>query len=305
MSADSEQDKKQNLWYIRRSNKVKGPFPSGTLRRFILLGRVKTTDQVSRDNKNWQEVMSVPEVVPREVRKAAAEGHLDEVLPVRLSEDERTGRERRRKADSETYDNLRKGQRRKDEPELVQRHRNAKQELLREEKKSRRTPYLGIIASTILVLVLIGVGLYIGAPSAIPDPDCSAKAAPGVNWRSCYLDAVSSESVNLEGAILNSSILRAAKLSGSIFRQADMQYADLSGSDLSYAEFNSARMKGINLQNADLTNADLRNSDLTYANLKNSRLGGARIEGARLGKAIWIDGTVCATGSVGRCIRPK
>ncbi len=305
MSADSEQDKKRNLWFIRRSNKIKGPFPSGTLRRFILLGRIQPTDQVSMDRKNWQQVMDVPEVVPREVRKAAAEGHLDEVLPIHLGEDERTGVERRRKEKAKAYDNLRKGQRRKDEPELIQRHRNAKQELLREEKKSRRTPYLGVIASAILVVLLIGVGLYIGAPSAIPDPDCNAKAAPGVNWRSCYLEAVSSESANMEGAILNSSIMRSAKLSGTVFKQADMQYADLSGSDLSYAEFNSARMKGINLQNADLTNADLRNSDLTFANLKNSRLGGARMEGARLEKAIWIDGTVCATGSVGKCYKSK
>jgi len=304
MSADSEQDKKQDLWYIRRSDKVKGPFPSGTLRRFILVGRIKPTDQVSMDRKSWQEVMEVPEVVPRQVRKAAAEGHLDEILPVHLSEDERTGIERRRKEEAEIYDNQRKGQRRIDEHELVKRHRNAKQELLREEKKSRRTPFFGVIASTILVLVLIGVGLYIGAPSAIPDPDCSAKAGPGVNWRNCYLDAVSSESANMQGAILNSSILRTARLSGASLRQADMRYADLSGSDLSYAEFNSARMKGVNLQNADLTNADLRNSDLTFANLKNSRLGGARLEGARLEKAIWIDGTVCATGSVGKCIKP-
>jgi uncharacterized protein YjbI with pentapeptide repeats len=304
MSEQAGQDKKQNLWYIRRADKVKGPFPSGTLRRFILLGRINPTDQVSMDRKSWQDVMQVPEVVPREVRKAAAEGHLDDVLPVRLSEDERTGVERRRKADASNYANQRKAQRRKDEPELVQRHRNAKQVLLQEAKQRRRTPYFGIAASGILVLVLIGAGLYIGSPNDIPDPDCSAKAGPGVNWRSCYLDAVSAESANLEGAILNSSILRMAKLTGSIFRQADMQYADMSGSDLSYSEFNSARMKGINLQNVDLTNADLTNADLTYANLKNSRLGGARIDGARLEKAIWTDGTVCAAGSVGRCLKP-
>jgi len=305
MSAESENDKKQKLWYIRRSGKIKGPFPSGTLRRFILLGRVKPTDKVSQDKKSWHAVMEVPEVVPPRVREAAAEGHLDDVLPIRLGEDERSGLERRSKADDTDFQNQRKAQRRREEPELLQRHRNAKLELRKQAKLRRRVPYFGVIASSLLVLVLIGLGLYIGTPNATPDPDCNAKAAPGVNWRNCRLGALSSESSNMEGANLNSSVLRMARFTGSIFNRADMQYADLSGSDLSYAEFIAARMKGINLQNADLTNADLSNSDLTYANLKNSRLGGARMEGARLEKAIWIDGTICGLGSVGKCIRSQ
>ncbi len=303
MTVESEKDKKQKLWYIRRSGKIKGPFPSGTLRRFILVGRVKPSDQVSLDRKKWQGVMEVPEVVPPEVRKAAAQGHLDDVLPTQLGEDERTGEERRHSS-AKDYANQRKGQRRREEPELVQRHRNAKSELRKLAKKRRRTPYLGVVASSLLVSVLIGAGLYIGTPDAIPDPDCSAKPGPGVNWRNCRMDAVRSESANLQGANLNSSVLRRAKFSGAIFSQADMRYADLSGSDLSYAEFSTARMKGINLQSADLTNADLNHSDLTYANLKNSRLGGARLDGAKLEKAIWIDGSVCGPGSVGKCVKP-
>ena len=303
MPAESGKDKKQKLWFIRRSGKVQGPFPSGTLRRFILLGRVKPTDQVSLDKEQWQSVMNVPEVVPPEVRKAAAEGHLEDVLPTHLGEDERAGLERRRTAEDKEYKKQRKGQRRQDEPELVQRHRIAKAELRKLAKKRRKTPFTGLVVVSILVLLMVGVGLYIGAPDAIPDPDCSAQAGPGVNWRNCRLDAVKSESANLEGAILNSSVLRMARFSGSNFNLADMQYADLSGSDLSYAEFSDAKMKGINLQNADLTYADLTNSDLSYANLKDSKLGGAKMGGARLDKAIWIDGSICSSGSLGKCIR--
>jgi len=295
-------DGRQKLWFVRRSGSVQGPFPSGTLRRFMLLGRVKPSDQVSMDKKTWQGVMEVPEVVPPEIRKAADEGNLYDVLPARLGEDERTGIERRGKAGEKEYKNLRKGQRRQDEPELVKRHQIAKTELIKLGKK-RRTPYLGSIVVSILVCLLLGIGLYIGSPDAIPDPNCTAKAGPGVNWRNCRLDAVRSESANLEGAILNSTTMRMAHLSGSIFNLADLQYADLSGSDLSYTEFSDAKMKGINLQNADLTYADLSNSDLSYANLKNSKLGGAKIGGARLDKAIWIDGSVCGPGSVGKCIK--
>lgn len=303
MSDEPVQDKKQKLWYIRRSESVQGPFPSGTLRRFVLLGRVKLTDQVSTDKLQWQSVKNVPEVVPPEVRKAAAEGHLEDVLPVHLREDERAGTERRRMSSSKQYENQRKGQRRQDEPELMQRHRLAKAELLQLAKKRRRIPFVALVVTSLLVMFTVGVGLYIGVPDSIQDPDCNAKAGPGVNWRNCRLDSVRSESVNLEGAILNSSTLRMAKLSGAVFNLADLQYADLSGSDLSYAEFNNAKMKGINLQSADLTYADLTNSDLSYANLRGSNMGGAKISGARFDKAIWIDGTVCRLGSLGRCIK--
>jgi hypothetical protein len=302
MPAEQAKDNKQKLWFIRRGETIKGPFPSGTLRRFMLLGRVVPSDQVSLDRKNWQGVMDVPEVVPPEIRKAAAEGNLYEVLPTRLGEDERKGTERRNKKEDIKYENQRKGQRRQEESGLVKRHQLSKTQLI-ELYKKRKTPYLAFLVVSIVVFLTLGIGLYIGAPDEIPDPDCNAKAAPGVNWRNCRLDAVKSESVNMRGAILNSSILRLAKFSGGIFNKADMQYADLSGSDLSYSEIADAKMKGINLQNADLTNADLTNSDLSYANLKNSKLGGAKIDGARLSKAIWIDGSVCGPGSVGKCVK--
>jgi hypothetical protein len=300
--AEKDNKQKQKLWFVRRDKSIKGPFPSGTVRRFMLLGRVLPSDQVSTDRKSWQSVMDVPEVVPPEVRKAAAEGDLYEVLPGRLREDERSGVERRNKAEDIKYQNQRKGQRRQNEAERVKRHQLAKTQLI-ELYKKRKTPYIGFIVVSILILVSIGVGLYIGSPEIIPDPDCRTQPAPGVNWRSCRMDALKAESANLQGAILNSSVMRMARLSGSILSQADMQYADLSGADLSYTEITDARMKGINLQNADLTSADLSNSDLSYANLNGCNLGGANLEGARLDKSIWIDGSTCAYGSLGECIK--
>ena len=302
MPAEQEKDNKQKLWFLRRGDSIKGPFPGGTLRRFMLLGRVVPSDEVSLDRKSWKGIMDVPEAVPPEIRKAAAEGKLYEVLQASLIEDERRGVERRSKAEDLKYRDQRKGQRRQQEPELIKRHQLAKTQLI-ELYKKRSTPYLAFVVVSVLVVVAVSAGLYIGAPDAIPDPDCNAQAAPGVNWRNCRFGAVSSESANLQGAILNSSILRMAKLSGSDLKNADMQYADLSGSDLSYSVIADAKMKGINLQSADLTNVDLSNSDLSYANLKDSKLGGAKIDGVKLTKAIWIDGSVCGPGSIGKCVK--
>ena len=69
-------------------------------------------------------------------------------------------------------------------------------------------------------------------------------------------------------------------------RWADLPDADLSGGDLRRSDLSRA-----NLQGADLSDADLRGADLSHA-----RLGGADLSGA-----LWVDGTVCANGSVGRC----
>lgn len=64
--------------------------------------------------------------------------------------------------------------------------------------------------------------------------------------------------------------------------------------------------KGVDWHGCDksgylLVGADLRNTDLTDANLFGANLSHARLEGANLSRAVWVDGHVCAEGSVGEC----
>ncbi len=44
---------KQKLWYVKHKGEVLGPFPSGAVRRSLLLGQVALTDEVSFDGKKW------------------------------------------------------------------------------------------------------------------------------------------------------------------------------------------------------------------------------------------------------------
>jgi len=48
-------DKKaiSQIWYTRRGSEVKGPFPIGQIRRYVLLGRIRETDEVSTDGETW------------------------------------------------------------------------------------------------------------------------------------------------------------------------------------------------------------------------------------------------------------
>jgi hypothetical protein len=299
---EEESDRgKQKLWYLRREGKVNGPFPAGSVRRFLLLGRVRPGDDVSFDKKNWRPVLDVPEVVPPEIRKAATDGTLHELLADLMREDERTGRERRSRADDIKFREQRKGERREDESEVLQRRRKAKTEL-RELGRQRKKPYLTTLVVTALVVSAIGYGFYLGSPPAIPEPDCRAAAAPGVNWRNCRLEGVRAESMDLSGALLNNAVLRQARFSGSRFSGGDLRYADFTAADLSYADLKGSAMKGASLRKADLTYADLTGADLSFVDLQGARLGGANLGKVRLDNAIWTDGKTCKPGSIGKCV---
>ena len=53
-----------NTWFIRRRGEVIGPYPGGLVSRYILLGRVQETDEVSSDGREWLLVSDVPELIP-------------------------------------------------------------------------------------------------------------------------------------------------------------------------------------------------------------------------------------------------
>ena len=100
------------------------------------------------------------------------------------------------------------------------------------------------------------------------------------------------------------------------FPEADLDQADLSEANLSLANFSKARLADArlveaNLRLTDLRGADLRGADfsdakltwakLQKANLQDAILDDANLNGANFSGAIWIDGSECAPGSVGRC----
>ena len=54
-------------WYVQKGSRVLGPFSASEVGRFLLLGRVRSTDRVSRDGELWEPVTQVPELVPEEL----------------------------------------------------------------------------------------------------------------------------------------------------------------------------------------------------------------------------------------------
>lgn len=85
------------------------------------------------------------------------------------------------------------------------------------------------------------------------------------------------------------------------FVGAKLEEANLKGLNLSGADFRGADLEKANLQGANLTDCNFKNADLEEVNLKGANIKGTSFSGAELEYAIWIDGRVCAEGSVGGC----
>ncbi len=287
---------------MRRGGEVKGPFPVGSIRSFVLLGRLGLDDEVSADQERWFRVGDVEPLVPPEVRDADTEEGRQRLLRARLREDERF-RERRSDKVSPELERRRRGDRRAPEPEVIL-HRREGRKWLSEVYRCRER-YLGpgLCWTVMLALVLgIGVFVYTHLPSEPQsEPQCGAAAGPGVDWRNCALEGTQAAGADLKHARLDNADLRGADLHGADMSGAQLSYANLSTADLRYANLTGATLKGAGLRNAKLTNARFNGADLTYVDLRGAEIGGAIFDGARLDKAIWIDGRICAVGSVGVC----
>lgn len=76
-------------WYVQKGSRVLGPFSPTEVGRFLLLGRVRNTDRVSRDGELWEPVTQVPELVPEELLDLDNESGWARFLDARASGDER------------------------------------------------------------------------------------------------------------------------------------------------------------------------------------------------------------------------
>ena len=81
-------------WYVQKGSRVLGPFSANEVGRFLLLGRMRSTDRVSRDGELWEPVTQVPELVPEELLDLDSTPGWARFLDSRSVGDERRGGER-------------------------------------------------------------------------------------------------------------------------------------------------------------------------------------------------------------------
>jgi len=79
----------ESQWYVQKGSRVQGPFSTTEVGRFLLLGRVRNTDRVSRDGELWEPVTQVPELIPEELLNLQSDEGWNQFLKIRADEDER------------------------------------------------------------------------------------------------------------------------------------------------------------------------------------------------------------------------
>lgn len=318
----------KQLWYTRRGMAVRGPFPAQQISRFILLGRIQDSDELSTDQHEWQKVSDIPVLIPKELQADLSDSEAHERLMIaRLREDERNAHDRRDQdddSDLEGRDYQRSGiERRSEEDGNIIRHRKIKTVITEAAQKHKHNYFLRAILAIFFVAGIIAAA-WLFQPWRDQEADiidCNASPKPMVNFSNCLMEGLVLTNTDLYGARMRNANLAGSDFSQSILDSSDLAYANMVNMKLTGATLERAALVGANLRNASLDDANLRNANMIYAILQGATLAGADLEnadltnadlykadissanisGAIFDNAIWIDGQICQAGSVGEC----
>ncbi|VAW93006.1 hypothetical protein MNBD_GAMMA22-575 [hydrothermal vent metagenome] len=279
-----------NNWFIRRKDgPIKGPFPSGQIEQYLLLGRFVISDEVSMNKVEWKKISSIPHLIPEILISAK----YDETAQQKLASKKRWADERRgleaEKPDKERRNVGNKEFNRFDKTEYT------------EKNKKLFTAYSQIFLVIIFVSVIAFVSFQYMPDNIVSVANCGSKPQAKVNWTHCQKVGVQLKELNMTGAMLNSASIIGAVITNVNFSNANFSYTEMSLSKLTNIKFSNATLIGTIIQNSDLVSVDFSNSNLQYINFTGSRLRDINFSGANLSNAIWIDGRKCAKNSIGKC----
>lgn len=80
----------ESQWYVQKGSRVQGPYSAHEVGRYLLLGRVRNTDRVSRDGELWEPVTQVPELIPEELLDLDTDVGFQRFVDARSRQDQRT-----------------------------------------------------------------------------------------------------------------------------------------------------------------------------------------------------------------------
>ncbi|MEE9494494.1 MAG: pentapeptide repeat-containing protein [Gammaproteobacteria bacterium] len=294
-----------NLWYTRRLNVIRGPYPEGQVSRYILLGRLRETDELSRDQHTWQPLSEYPQLIPDVMKLDSTPANIESLLLARMHEDERQPGDRRDRQPQPSADILERRlgiERRQQESDIAFRHRHNKQQLNQPGRLKVGGPnLLPIMPALFFLSLLLIFAFFPRQPARQSTSDCNAIADMGVNWDNCNFSYLDISGANLQNASIKNARMDGSKLAGVRLVNSRLDYSNMNATNLATANLSQATMIGASLSGSDLSYADLKGANLSYANLAGAQIQGTDFTGAILDQAIWVDRRVCASGSVGEC----
>lgn len=287
----------QTLWYLRVNGRVLGPFPSPQIAELLNSGEVTPEWEISLDETDWLTIVE--------------SGQFDDAIlgSQKIADPETPGwREERQKARQRWLsDQGIVEQAANHDPSRDERTRQAisrdhvKTEALIEAEKQKPTSFISPLLG-ILVLLIVGIVVWWGQrerpiQTAISSvAACGVPASDGVNWSYC-----DKRGLNLTGLRARNARMEKVRLDNAQLGGADLAYTVLTGASLRNVQLSGSKLLGAELSGVDLSGADLAGANLQYAVLKGGVLAGTRLDAAQLDKATWVDGRICAEGSVGSC----
>ncbi|MFK8066771.1 MAG: pentapeptide repeat-containing protein [Gammaproteobacteria bacterium] len=280
-------------WFVRRGEKIQGPFTHVVLTKLGKLGRLKPTDKLSNDQQSWIDASDFPDLFSSNETESL------------LKDEERSGLDRRENATDTQAEKSQKKRNKVDRRELESKEdiarRKGRSQLLDAIHESRKVDRFPVKQIIFTILAIVILGFFLKGSDPIILADCEAPANPGVVWDNCDFDNLNFSQKNLSTALIRNASLVGADLEGSTLTNADLSYSDLSGANLKSANLDGISLKGANLSLAILEAASLTDADLNHADLRGADLEGIDLEGAILDQAIWENGRVCAKNSIGTC----
>jgi uncharacterized protein YjbI with pentapeptide repeats len=271
----------RQLWYVRRGKNVSGPFPTQSVTQNTLSGRFLPTDEVSLDKQSWRPLVTVRELMPFELLElqTASDPDQRQWLEERLKAARRWADQRSIDAAGDAIPSANRRNHAELDDETARFHHH-----LFAGKMGGRRYLTGLMITALVVLAWMVFGDSVNpvkvVVQAIPS-QCQQKAKPGIDWKSC-----DKQSVRLRGEDLSDS---------------NLSYANFAQADLSGSRLSRANLTGANFRAADLSHANLAGANLSFSDLRTAKLTSSNLTDARLENAIWIDGRICAQGSIGAC----
>lgn len=81
-------------WYTRRDGKVRGPYSTSHVTRYVLLGRIRLTDELSDDRHSWRPLAECSECLPDAFIGLAGPEDYQRLVMARISVEERRSQRR-------------------------------------------------------------------------------------------------------------------------------------------------------------------------------------------------------------------
>lgn len=166
----------------------------------------------------------------------------------------------------------------------------------------RRLRSLAPSRRTAMTAVVCGA-LALGLPAVSRDARACDLTGYAADCRGANFDGRTFAGERLDGANFSGASFVGADLQGVDLYRADLSGANLRNANLQRAVLHYATLDDADFTGAVLTNAGMRSASLLRARFTDAETRGLDLSGAKLGGAVWMDGTVCAADSIGRCER--